>query len=73
MATRQEQISKKLGQRIEELRIKKGLKQEALASKAGISHAYYWAITHRGRNITIKTASNIADALGVEVVELFRS
>lgn len=72
MATRSEQTSARLGKRIEALRIEKGIKQEALASNAGISHAYYWAITSKGRNITIKTASNIADALGVDIVELFK-
>ena len=59
-----------LGQRIEELRKEKGLTQEELAEKSGLHRAYFWDIEN-GRNISIKTAYNVARALGIKLSELF--
>ncbi|KKR16429.1 MAG: hypothetical protein A3D82_01695 [Candidatus Levybacteria bacterium RIFCSPHIGHO2_02_FULL_40_29] len=63
-------IYQKLGKRIEELRKEKKMTQEELAEKAGLHRAYFWDI-EQGRNISIKTAYNIARALGVKLSELF--
>lgn len=59
----------KLGYRIETLRKRKGLTQEQLAEKAGLHRAYFWDI-EQGRNISIKTAYQIATALGIKLSEL---
>lgn len=64
-------LYQKLGQRIEVLRKKKGMTQEGLAEKAQLHRAYFWDI-ERGRNISIKTAYNIARALEVRLSELFQ-
>ncbi len=63
-------LYERLGKRIEELRRKKGMTQEELAEKAGLHRAYFWDI-EKGRNISIKTAYNIARALGIKLSELF--
>ena len=63
-------LYRKLGKRIEYLRREKRLTQEQLAEKAGLHRAYFWDIEN-GRNISIKTAYNIARALGVKLPELF--
>jgi len=63
-------IYRKLGERIEWLRKEKGLTQEELAEKAGLHRAYFWDV-ERGKNISIKTAYNIARALRVKLSELF--
>lgn len=60
----------RLGNRIEELRKNKGLTQEELAEKAGLHRAYFWDIEN-GRNISIRTAYNIARSLGVSLYEIF--
>jgi len=60
----------KFGNRIEEIRKKKGLTQEVLAEKAGLHRAYFWDI-ETGRNISIKTAYKIAKALDISLKELF--
>ena len=60
----------KVGQRIEYLRKRRGLTQEQLAEKAGLHRAYFWDVEH-GRNISIKTAYNIARALEIKLQELF--
>lgn len=59
-----------LGKRIEYLRKEKGLTQEELAEKSGLHRAYFWDIEN-GRNISIKTAYNIARGLGVRLPHLF--
>lgn len=64
-------LYKKLGERIEWLRKEKRMTQEELAEKAGLHRAYFWDI-EKGRNISIKTAYNIARALGVGLFELFK-
>lgn len=63
-------LYKKLGERIEYLRKEKGLTQEELAEKAGLHRAYFWDI-EQGKNISIKTAYNIARALGIKLSKLF--
>lgn len=63
-------LYQKLGQRIEKLRKEKGLTQEILAEKSGLHRAYFWDIEN-GRNISVKTAYNIARALGVTLSKLF--
>ena len=63
-------LYKKLGERIEAIRKKKGMTQEKLAEGAGLHRAYFWDI-ERGRNISVKTAYKIAKALGVKLSDLF--
>lgn len=62
-------LYKKVGERIEYLRKEKGLTQEDLAEKSGLHRAYFWDIEN-GRNISIKTAYNIARALSVSLSKL---
>lgn len=58
--------------RIREIREAKGITQEELSSKSGVSRATIWAL-ERGddRVTTTKTLFNIAVALDVEMDELF--
>ena len=52
-----------------ELRVNQGLTQRDLARKAGISNATLSKIEH-GRNTRPPTLKKLADALGVEPVDL---
>jgi len=63
-------LYRKLGERIEYLRKEEGLTQEELAEKAGLHRAYFWDV-EQGKNISIKTAYNIARALGIKLTKLF--
>ena len=57
---------------IRELREAKGITQEELCRKSGVSRATIWALECGENKITTtKTLLKIADALGVEMEALF--
>jgi len=61
-----------LGKRMRELRKKKGLTQEELGARAGISYKYLGSIERGLENPSFRHLSRIARALGVELSELFQ-
>lgn len=65
------QIEKKLGAKISYLRKKKNFSQEKLAEKANISEIYIGEIERGDANPTLEKLKLIANALGVEVSDLF--
>lgn len=60
-----------LGKRIQSVREKQGLTQEALEEKTGVNTKYISAIERGQKNVTVKTLAKIAAGLNVEVYELF--
>lgn len=62
--------TKKLGERIKNLRKEKGYTQERLAELAKIDPTTVIAIENARRNPTFKTLSKIAHALKVNISEL---
>lgn len=62
-------VYEKVGKRIRSLRRGKGISQEELAVKAGVNRAYMWEL-ESGRNMSIRTAYKIAQALDVTLSEL---
>ena len=60
-----------LGQQIRRLREEKNLSQEEFATLANIDRAYYGGIERGERNVATLNLIKIADALKVEVGELF--
>ena len=56
---------------IKEAREQKGLTQEEVAKKAGISPNYYAKIERGTINTSIEKANKIAKALGVKVSDIF--
>ena len=61
----------KYGQRIRELRKKKGLSQEALAELAGLDRSYMGHIERGEKNVTLLKIYQVSDALGIHPSELF--
>lgn len=64
-------VYKRLGKRINQLRVEKKLTQEKLALEAGLNRAYIGYIERGERNPSIETVEKIAKVLGVSLSKLF--
>lgn len=64
-------VLRKLGQRVRELRTSRGLTQEALAERVGFRASYFSQIESGTKGATIDTLAAVAAALGVTLSELF--
>lgn len=60
-----------VGQKLRALRESRGWSQEAFALEAGLARSYYSGIERGQRNLAALNLIRIADALGVEVGEVF--
>ena len=60
-----------VGERIRNLRKEKGWSQEELGEKADLHHTYVGAVERGEKNASLDTLDKIADALGIEMVDLF--
>ena len=61
------------GLRVRELRGRLGISQEELADRCGLHRTYVGGIERGERNPSLINIGRIAQALGVEVAELFTS
>lgn len=59
------------GQRVQELRKERNLSQEQLADLAGVHRTYIGMIERAEKNITLHNIEKIANALKVEIKDLF--
>lgn len=66
-------IQKQLGNRIRELRIKKGFSQEKLSFKCNLHRTYISDIERGSRNVSLKNIKIIASALDVSMSEIFKN
>ena len=57
----------KFGEKVREERLKQGLSQEELASKAGVHRTYIGMIERAEKNITSENIEKIAKALGLSL------
>lgn len=64
------EIRKRFGARVRELRLARGLSQEALAYEAGLDRSYIGGVERGERNISLVNISKIADALEVHAKDL---
>jgi len=68
-----QEVQKKLGKRIAELRKKQGFSQEGFAHECGFHRSYMGAVERGEKNITIQLVDRIAKALKISLSELFKS
>jgi len=66
-----EDLLRKLGLRVRELRTAHGLTQAALAERVGFRASYFSHIENGVKGATVETLAAIAAALGVTLSELF--
>ncbi len=66
-----DQLLKKFGQRVRQLRLSKGISQEDFAEMADLHRTYISDVERGERNVTISTAYRIAQALEVNLKDLF--
>lgn len=63
----------RFGNRVRELREKKGLSQEGLALESGLDRSYVGGVERGERNISLENIEKLARALGVNPSELLRT
>lgn len=67
----EKRVIKNLGKRIRELRLGKRWSQMYLAAEAGLDKSYIGSIERGEVNPSIKLVTRIAEALGVDISDLF--
>ncbi len=65
-------IQKKVGTRVRELRKQKGWSQDVFADKTGLHRAHIGEIERGESNVTLQTLKILADALGVRIGDLVK-
>jgi len=65
-------IKKKFGKKVKLLRTQMGWSQEKLALTADLDRTYISSIEKGERNVSITVIQKIADALAVDITELFK-
>jgi transcriptional regulator with XRE-family HTH domain len=66
-------IKEKIGKRLRELRIDKGLSQEKFSFECELDRTYIASIEQGKRNVSIVNIEKIAKALNISVSEFFNS
>ena len=69
---RKADILERFGERMRELRSKKGWSQEAFADKCGLDRTYIGGIERGERNLALRNIERVAKALGITISELMK-
>ena len=67
-----EELQRRLGKRIRELRLKRGWTQDVFADKSGFHRAQVGAFERGELNVTLGSLLLLAQSLKVKVVDLFK-
>ena len=66
-------ILKRFGARVRELRKCEGYSQESFADECGLDRTYMGGIERGERNVALRNIEKIAQALGISIAELMRN
>ena len=66
-----DEVRARLGANVRERRVHRGLTQEALGERAGLSYKFIGEVERGLGNPSIETVASIASALGADVADLF--
>lgn len=64
-------LLKKFGERVKDLRKKRGLSQEKFALQINMDRTYLASVEAGNRNISLRNISKIAKGFGIPISELF--
>lgn len=67
------ELQRVLGTNLRRIRVERGLSQEGFADVLDIHRTYMGGIERGERNLTLQSVESLADALGIDPVELLRS
>jgi len=67
-----QEVQRKLGKKIAELRRKRGFSQEGFAHECRFHRSYMGAVERGEKNITIQMLERVAKALKISLAELFK-
>lgn len=67
------EITEKIGKRLRELRITKGLSQEKFSFECSLDRTYVASIERGKRNVSVKNIEKITKALGISLSDFFNS
>jgi transcriptional regulator with XRE-family HTH domain len=67
------EILVKFGQKVRSERMRLGLSQEELASRASVHRTYIGMIERAEKNITLENIEKIAKALRINIADFFKS
>jgi transcriptional regulator with XRE-family HTH domain len=68
-----QEVHKRLGRRIAEIRRKRGFSQEAFAHECGFHRSYMGAVERGEKNITLAMVDKVARTLKMSLSELFKN
>jgi transcriptional regulator with XRE-family HTH domain len=66
----QEALLKALGQRVRELRAKRGYSQEAFADRCGVHRTFMGTIERGETNLSFQNLVKVANALGITLAQM---
>ncbi|OJW07452.1 MAG: transcriptional regulator [Planctomycetales bacterium 71-10] len=67
----EDDIRKRFGVRVRQLRSERGLSQEAFADQAGLHRTYIGAIERGEQNLSLQNIQRLAATLEISLAELF--
>ena len=67
------EILVKFGKKVREERVKQGLSQEQLASRAGVHRTYVGMIERAEKNITLENIEKVSRALKIKISDFFET
>lgn len=66
-----DELQKAFGQRVRQLRLRKGYSQEAFADRCGVHRTFMGTIERGETNLSLQNLARIAAGLGITISKLF--
>lgn len=67
------ELRQKLGERVRELRVKRGWSQETFAHETGLARSFTSALELGKKDLRLSTIRRLAEIFGISVAQLFKN